>query len=399
MGPLIPNIIPEELNFFIALIVGLGFGFALEQAGFASTKKLVGLFYGYDFTVLRVFFTAGITAMTGIIILNHFNLLDLNVIYINPTFLWSALIGGAIMGLGFIIGGFCPGTSACAAATGRIDGWFFIGGSLLGIFAFTETYPIIKDLYLAESLGSITMFTILDISMELWGVIMLLIAFGAFIATQIIENKVNHKKTQWKKATIYKNSALIASPIFIVLIIMATPTRRELMNKRIDTKIAAGECNPKMIEADKLAFELMHQYYKYNVVDIRSKAEYDSFHIPTAINIPINDLHKQEYIRIISQNLKTNIFYGANPEESKRACMIAKYFGHSDNYSLDISAESFQQLFLYAKNLESDASKEDANLYLFRKDAWKKLKEIGDAISNMNAPVEQKARKVQGGCS
>jgi hypothetical protein len=111
MGPLVPYIISEEFSLVIAFFIGIAFGFILEQAGFSSTKKLVGLFYGYDFTVLRVFFTAGITAMAGVLLMGHYGLLDLDVIYVNPTFLKSALLGGLIMGAGFIIGGFCPGTS------------------------------------------------------------------------------------------------------------------------------------------------------------------------------------------------------------------------------------------------------------------------------------------------
>ena len=58
MAPLVPDIIGNEFNLVVALFIGIAFGYILEQAGFSSTKKLVGLFYGYDFTVLRVFFTA-----------------------------------------------------------------------------------------------------------------------------------------------------------------------------------------------------------------------------------------------------------------------------------------------------------------------------------------------------
>lgn len=106
MGPLVPDVISNNLNLIVALLIGMSFGAILEQAGFSTSKKLVGLFYGYDFTVLRVFFTAGIVAMIGVMGFVHFGLLDINLIYINPTFLWSAIIGGLIMGLGFVIGGF-----------------------------------------------------------------------------------------------------------------------------------------------------------------------------------------------------------------------------------------------------------------------------------------------------
>ena len=85
MGPFVPEIISNEFNLIIALFLGIGFGFVLEQAGFSSSRKLAGVFYGYDFVVLRVFFTAGITAMVGIVILTHFKLLNPDLIYVNPT--------------------------------------------------------------------------------------------------------------------------------------------------------------------------------------------------------------------------------------------------------------------------------------------------------------------------
>ncbi|TLX72574.1 rhodanese-like domain-containing protein [Labilibacter sediminis] len=399
MGPLVPDIISGELNYIIALIIGIGFGFALEQAGFASTKKLVGLFYGYDFTVLRVFFTAGITAMVGIVVLSHFNMLDVSVIYVNPTFLWSTLIGGGIMGFGFIIGGFCPGTSACAAATGRVDGMAFLLGSVIGIFAFAEGYPLFKDIYLAENWGAVLMYEQLGLSREVFGIIMILVAAGAFVMTTVIENNINHKETKWFKPTIIKNSILVATPILLVLMVMITPTKTEVMNTRIDEKIAAGECNPKMMHADKLAYELMNQYYKYNVIDVRSAEEYKAFHIPTAINIPLEELHNKENLGIVLQNIKTNVFYGADINQSQRACMVSKYFGKSDNFALDLTATQFNQQYFLLADIDENASKTEAELYNFRKDAGIKLKEIEETVGNLDKPVIKKAGRVKGGCS
>ncbi len=111
MGPLIVNdIITQNTNFFLAFLIGIGFGFVLESSGFSSSRKLAGMFYGYDTVVLKVFFTAAVVAMVGLLFMSLFNWIDLDMVYVNPTYLWSTIIGGIIMGAGFITGGFCPGT-------------------------------------------------------------------------------------------------------------------------------------------------------------------------------------------------------------------------------------------------------------------------------------------------
>jgi len=48
-----------------AFIIGLAFGFSLEQAGFGSSRRLAGIFYFQDMTVLKVMFTAVLVAMLG----------------------------------------------------------------------------------------------------------------------------------------------------------------------------------------------------------------------------------------------------------------------------------------------------------------------------------------------
>ena len=107
MGPLFSNeIISSNSNFLFAFLIGIGFGFVLEASGFSSSRKLAGVFYGYDTVVLKVFFTGAITAMLGLLYFSLFGWIDLNLVWINPTFIWSAIIGGVIMGVGFIVGGF-----------------------------------------------------------------------------------------------------------------------------------------------------------------------------------------------------------------------------------------------------------------------------------------------------
>ncbi|MBN2347319.1 MAG: YeeE/YedE family protein [Bacteroidales bacterium] len=155
MAPLVTyEVISQNTNLFLAFIIGIGFGWVLESSGFSSSRKLAGVFYGYDAVVLKVFFTAAVTAMIGLLFFSLFGWINLDLVYINPTYLTSAILGGVIMGLGFIMGGFCPGTSFCAASIGKIDAMVFMIGLFLGIFIFAEGYPVWEGIYKANFLGT-----------------------------------------------------------------------------------------------------------------------------------------------------------------------------------------------------------------------------------------------------
>jgi len=57
-------------------------------------------------TVLKVMFTAIVTAMLLIFLASALLLLDFDRLYVNPTYLWPAIVGGLLLGMGFIIGGY-----------------------------------------------------------------------------------------------------------------------------------------------------------------------------------------------------------------------------------------------------------------------------------------------------
>ncbi|MEN8155724.1 MAG: YeeE/YedE thiosulfate transporter family protein [Bacteroidota bacterium] len=190
MGPLIVNdIITQNTNFFFAFLIGIGFGFVLESSGFSSSRKLAGVFYGYDTVVLKVFFTAAIVAMVGLLFMSLFNWIDLDMVYVNPTYLYSTILGGILMGAGFITGGFCPGTSICAASIGKIDALFFIGGMFLGIFIFAEAYPLLETFYKGSFRGTPTLGDALGLKDGVVALGVILAAFGMFWAGEWAEKK------------------------------------------------------------------------------------------------------------------------------------------------------------------------------------------------------------------
>ncbi|HQO49732.1 MAG TPA: YeeE/YedE thiosulfate transporter family protein [Bacteroidales bacterium] len=188
MGPLVVNeVISENTNLLLAFFIGIAFGFVLEQGGFSSSRKLAGVFYGYDTVVLKVFFTGAITAMLGLLFFSLFGWVDLSLVYVNETFLWSTLVGGVIMGAGFIMGGYCPGTSFCGAAIGKIDAYIFIIGLFIGVFIFGEAYNLLEPLYMAEFWGSPRISEYFGISEGVTVLVVILAAVAMFWGAEWVE--------------------------------------------------------------------------------------------------------------------------------------------------------------------------------------------------------------------
>lgn len=189
---------PEWLDMPIAFIIGLGFGFALEQAGFSSSRKLAGMFYGYDTTVLKVFFTAAIVALIGSQFMSYFGLLNLNLVFVNEYYVTAAIIGGVIMGAGFIMGGFCPGTGVSALSIGKIDALFYVLGGLVGAFLFAETYPLIQPIADAKYKGPVKINEIFGLSPGIFTLCIVVAAIFMFWLAEIAEKKFS--KTEFPLA-------------------------------------------------------------------------------------------------------------------------------------------------------------------------------------------------------
>jgi uncharacterized protein len=190
MGPISSMLtVPEWLDMLIAFLIGTGFGFSLEQAGFSSSRKLVGMFYGYDTTVIKVFFTAAIVALVGSQFLSYFGLLNLNQVFVNEFYVSASIAGGIIMGAGFIMGGFCPGTGLSALSIGKIDAIVYVLGGLTGAFLFAETYPLVQNLANASYKGALKIDKALGIPTGLFIFLLIIAAAAMFWIGELAEKR------------------------------------------------------------------------------------------------------------------------------------------------------------------------------------------------------------------
>ena len=390
-----------QWDLFFAFFIGVAFGYVLEAAGFSSSRRLAGVFYGYDFTVLRVFFTAGVTAMVGVFIMNYLGWIDMSLVWVNPTFLGPAIVGGVIMGFGFIFGGYCPGTSVTAAVIGKVDAMVFLLGIFLGILIYGELFPLFETFTVSGNLGALYIFDLLGITPGWFAFLLIAMALAAFGVTAMIEERVNPETgLADTKGTSYFVPVTIVLLVGVVLIF--TPFQRitgvnELSKSKLEKEIL--EANH-YVHPDEVAFKILNDYHPAILVDVRPYADAAEFTLPGSVNIPIEHLHLKQWRKTLKPDGKKVILYSNGTALAEKAWIIARRLGYSNVYVMEGGLNGLFQLL--ENNSAPNNQKMEADFaHRFRERARSAFKEEEfetpqkQALPQTDMPVVAAAR---GGC-
>ena len=282
-------------------LIGFAFGFTLEMSGFGNSRKLAAQFYFTDLTVLKVMFTAIITAMVLTFGAVGLGLLDFSQVWVNPTYLSSGILGGLIMGVGFIVGGFCPTTSLAAASTGKIDGIFFVVGGFFGAFLFGET-EIYFDQWFTNSgyFGRLTLDQLLGIPIGMVVLLVVLMALFMFWGAEQLE-RIFGKKDLRKEPKLRVAGAGILLALTLGIVLIGQPGFEEKYSKVTITRDVDGKpvvfnaenaLNQRLIQVSPAeVFKTIHNQ-KVNLImlDVRPESDYNLYHIKGALNVPLDKL-------------------------------------------------------------------------------------------------------------
>lgn len=131
------------MTILLALVIGAAFGVVLDRVG-ATNPNVLGRMLslanlGLMKAILLAIGFASVLMFGGQIL----GFVDVGHMSVKSAYL-GVFIGGLLLGTGWALSGFCPGTSIGAAAAGRKDALFFIAGGLLGAAAYMVTYPMWK---------------------------------------------------------------------------------------------------------------------------------------------------------------------------------------------------------------------------------------------------------------
>lgn len=398
MGPFVPEPISDQLNLVVALLLGVGFGFVLEQAGFSSSRRLAGLFYGYDFTVLRVFFTAAVTAMAGVIILGYAGWLDTDAIFVNPTWLGPTIVGGVIMGMGFILGGYCPGTSLCAAAIGKVDAMFFVGGGILGIFGFGELFSYTRDFFESTSLGPVEVYDSLGISQGLFAFLLTAIAVMAFTVTSIIEKRISPVNAPSLAFKRWKHIGAGAGVVLLGAILAFLPDKKTSLIEEVSSPAYQSARGAVYMDADELAFHIIGREPRIQVVDVRLPEEFSKFSLPGSRNIVLRDFFGKEAAQMFSQRHVKKVFVGDSEAQELAATGLLQELGYENTAALRGGITSFTGTILQPAAFVPSGSRWDADVKRFRETARVNLLNMIEESKKTSVKEVKKVKKIQGGC-
>lgn len=123
----------------LAILIGGAFGFALDRVGATNPDYIIGMLRLSRLhlmkTILLAIGVASALMFAGLLV----GVIDPGHLSVKTTYI-GVLIGGALLGIGFAVAGYCPGTGLAGAATGRKDGWFFVLGGLVGAAAYMASH-------------------------------------------------------------------------------------------------------------------------------------------------------------------------------------------------------------------------------------------------------------------
>ncbi len=268
----------------LAVLIGFFFGFALERAGFGRATNLAAQFYFTDTRVLKVMFSAIVTNMVGLGLLGGLGVVDLSLLAIPGTFLWPALVGGLVLGAGFIVSGYCPGTGVVGIASGNLDALYAIIGVMIGGLAFGLAYPVVESFYLSGDLGRVVFPELLGIPWVVLALAVTGMAVAAFLGGEMAERWMakRHETEPPAGSPRVRNRVFAAFGVLAALGVVTLalpPPEAEGQPTHVVNRLTAVE----------LAQELVAQPRDVWLVDLRAPADCATRRIPGALCRPEDD--------------------------------------------------------------------------------------------------------------
>jgi hypothetical protein len=208
------------------LITGILFGFFLQKARVIRYDKQLGALRLMDMTIVKFMLSTILVGMVGVYLLQDLGLVKLS---IKPAVLGGNILGGLIFGVGFVMGGWCPGTAFVGLASAKWDALVFLVGAGAGSILFNEIFHAVEPLYTGQMggyAGLVYLPDVLHMSPKAFTLVLSLFAVLSFAGCTRLEQRqgempllgpVSVRRHKWAAATLMS--------LVVELFFVRSPTR------------------------------------------------------------------------------------------------------------------------------------------------------------------------------
>ncbi|HNS16533.1 MAG TPA: rhodanese-like domain-containing protein [Bacteroidales bacterium] len=194
---------------------------------------------------------------------------------------------------------------------------------------------------------------------------------------------------------------------FIIAAIPVNTTRPyKLTSDQLLEELKSGT---QFIHPDQVAEMLINKDPYLRLVDVRSPEEFDKFHLPGAVNVPLDNILSDQWTDILDQDVYMNVFYSNGATHSNEAWMLLRQLGYANNYVLEGGLNYWVETIMNPSAPSSTDPADEFARYDFRKGAGMALgadeltpspQETTPAAPKPTIATKIKKKKVaSGGCS
>jgi len=215
--------------------------------------------------------------MLGLVIVSGLglaNLRDISESIASFTWIWPMVLGGFVLGIGFIVSGYCPGTSIVSMASGNVDGLFTVGGVITGTFVYSELLqiPRFHEFHNSGAKGAWFLYDIIRVPPALLATAVAVMAILAFIGAEKVESLMGGTRTV--RRTRRFAFAAVSALAVIALITIAIPATTATATPAVST-----------ISAHELAQTIVNEPWSVRVIDARDAASFAKDRVPGSQNV------------------------------------------------------------------------------------------------------------------
>jgi rhodanese-related sulfurtransferase len=339
-------------------------------------------------------------------LLSFFGLLNLKLVFVNPYYVNAAILGGIIMGAGFIMGGYCPGTSISALSIGKVDGLIFVIGGLFGAFLFAETYPLIQVIASDNYKGPMRIDEWMGVSTGVFTLLLILAAALLFWLAELAEIKFGQKdltptfEEGYTKGARIKYSVLLVGIGIIIAFLPFNPS--ESFRLKSTELLSKSDSEEISLSADQVAKMINNEDSTIQLIDLRGKDQFNACNIPGSINIPFPDLLNPIWEGTLQQKGVKILFYGNGDQTAGYAWTITTGLGYKNMFVLKGGLnEWFKTIMLSNFSGEKITPSENAlfETRLNARKAFTQINSLPDSLKNRFFSAKRiRQSKLDGGC-